>query len=211
MAPDRSCLQNLSKANLEGFKDYAHKWHELAAQVQSPLSEKEMVTMFINTLPSPFYDKALGSVASSFADLVTVGERIDSIIKRGKFAQANTSGNFAKKTRYEKKKAEANAILIDPTSQGKGSNLANPSNASSSQPSGRSRVFAPLPMTYMALFPFLLQKNMIAVLPSKPLEPPYSKSYNPNAKCDYHAGAVRHSRERCWGFKHKVRDLIDGG
>ncbi|RDX96902.1 hypothetical protein CR513_20383, partial [Mucuna pruriens] len=36
---------------------------------------------------------------------------------------------------------------------------------------------------------------MIVVLPLKPLEPPYPRSYDPNAKCDFHARA----------------DLIDGG
>ncbi|RDX87916.1 hypothetical protein CR513_30545, partial [Mucuna pruriens] len=39
-----------------------------------------MVTMFIDTFPSPFYDKAVGSVASNFADLVTIGERTESDI-----------------------------------------------------------------------------------------------------------------------------------
>ncbi|RDX76372.1 hypothetical protein CR513_43639, partial [Mucuna pruriens] len=38
-------------------------------------------------------------------------------------------------------------------------------------------------------------KNMIAVVPLKALEPPYPKNYDPNAKCDYHAGV----------------DLVDGG
>ncbi|RDX92414.1 hypothetical protein CR513_25463, partial [Mucuna pruriens] len=52
---------------------------------------------------------------------------------------------------------------------------------------------------------------MIAVLPLKPLEPPYPKSYNPNAKCNYNAGAMGHSMKRCRGFKHKVQDLVDGG
>ncbi|RDX66859.1 hypothetical protein CR513_54326, partial [Mucuna pruriens] len=113
MAVDHSRLQNLSKANSKGFKDYAQRWRELAAQVQPPLSEKKMITMFINTLPSPFYDKAVGSVATNFADLVTVGERIEFDIKRGKFAQTSTNNGFAKKAGYEKKKGEANAILID--------------------------------------------------------------------------------------------------
>ncbi|RDX68789.1 hypothetical protein CR513_52184, partial [Mucuna pruriens] len=33
IAPDGSHLQNLSKANSEGFKDYAQRWRKLAAQV----------------------------------------------------------------------------------------------------------------------------------------------------------------------------------
>ncbi|RDX86859.1 hypothetical protein CR513_31754, partial [Mucuna pruriens] len=77
MPPDCSWLQNMTKANSEGFKDYAQRWRELAAQVQPPLTEKEMVTTFLDTLPPLFYDKAVGSVASNFADLVTIGARIE--------------------------------------------------------------------------------------------------------------------------------------
>ncbi|RDX71629.1 hypothetical protein CR513_48997, partial [Mucuna pruriens] len=175
IAPDGSHLQNLSKANSEGFKDYAQRWRKLAAQ-------------------------------------------------------ANTGNNFTKKIGYEKKKGEANAILIDPAGQDKSPCTAqiilnklgastpidlsaqskvettNTSNAPNNQLSGRNRVFSPIPMTYTTLFPLLLQKNMIAILLLKPLEPPYPKSYDPYVKCDYHAGAVGHSTERCWGFKHKENE-----
>ncbi|RDX66510.1 hypothetical protein CR513_54715, partial [Mucuna pruriens] len=75
----------------EGFKDYAQRWRELAAQVKPLLTEKEMVSMFIETLPSPFYDKAVGSVASNFVDLVTMGERIESGLKRGRISSNPTS------------------------------------------------------------------------------------------------------------------------
>ncbi|RDY10804.1 hypothetical protein CR513_04605, partial [Mucuna pruriens] len=37
----------------EVFKEYAQRWRELVAQVQPPLIEKEIVTMFIDMLPSP--------------------------------------------------------------------------------------------------------------------------------------------------------------
>ncbi|RDX92413.1 hypothetical protein CR513_25462, partial [Mucuna pruriens] len=174
IAPDRSRLQNLSKMEFEGFKDYAQQWRELAAQVQPSLTEKEMVTMFTNALSSPFYDKVVGSVASSFADLVTVGERIESSLKRKKFTQANNSTNFA------------NAVIIDlsnPYGQGKGHgtlqiilskprtsapaavaaqpkaitmNMLNAQGAQLAQQSGRGRVFTPIPMTYTTLFPLLL-------------------------------------------------------
>ncbi|RDY13606.1 hypothetical protein CR513_01445, partial [Mucuna pruriens] len=45
----------------------------------------------------------------------------------------------------------------------------------------------------------------------QPLEPLYPKNYDPNAKCDYHAGVIGHPTEKCWGLKHKVQDLIEGG
>ncbi|RDY08028.1 hypothetical protein CR513_07784, partial [Mucuna pruriens] len=188
-----------------------------------------MVTKFIDTLPSPFYDKAVGSVATNFADLVTVGERIESGIKRGKFSQTPSNTGFAKKetTGFEKKKWETNAILVHPSSQNKiilskseattsidptpTPNRESSSNTTNNHSGGRNRVFTLIHMSYTALLPKLLQKNVIAVLPLEPLEPPYPRSYDPNAKCEYHARAMGHSIERCWSFKHKVQDLIDAG
>ncbi|RDX78664.1 hypothetical protein CR513_41028, partial [Mucuna pruriens] len=72
-----------------------------------------MVTIFIDTLPSPYYDKVVGSVTSNFVDLVVVGERIELGIRRGKLAQASSSVGFAKKLLSEKKKGKGNAILIE--------------------------------------------------------------------------------------------------
>ncbi|RDX66435.1 hypothetical protein CR513_54794, partial [Mucuna pruriens] len=222
MAPDRSRLQNLSKADAEGFKDYAQRWRELAAQVQPPLSEREMASMFIDTLPSPFYDK----LAFNFADLVTIGERIEAGIKRGRFAQDRESTSFIKKV--EKRRGDTNAVMAD-SSQGQSklilsssgvvspsgtpsqAEVANTPEAPSPHLVRQRRVFAPIPLPYSTLFPLLLKRGVIAILPLKPLEPPYPRSYDPNAKCDYHSGAVGHSTERCWSFKHKVQDLIEAG
>ncbi|RDX64296.1 hypothetical protein CR513_57154, partial [Mucuna pruriens] len=77
MAPDHFRLQTMVKKEQEGFKEYAQRWRELVVQVQPPITEMEMVTMFIDTLPSPYYDKVVGNVASNFAELVVVGERIE--------------------------------------------------------------------------------------------------------------------------------------
>ncbi|RDX99892.1 hypothetical protein CR513_16989, partial [Mucuna pruriens] len=49
------------------------------------------------------------------------------------------------------------------------------------------------------------------MVPLEPLEPPYLRSYDPNARCDYHGGAIGHTTKRCWSLKHKVQDLIKGG
>ncbi|RDY00950.1 hypothetical protein CR513_15797, partial [Mucuna pruriens] len=213
MAPDRS-----------RFKEYAQR-----AQVQPPITEREMVTMFIDTLPSPYYDKVVGNMASNFADLVVVG------IRRGKFAQTSNAADFAKKTMSEKKKGEINVVLIEPTfprtkintssyPTQAGSRLAMtqptpyipPSqprtdtgviaNAGPSQQAARRspRVLTPIPMTYTKLFPLLLEQKLIEVVPLKPLEPLYPRSYDPNARCDYHGGARRHPPK-------DAGDLLDDG
>jgi len=43
----------------------------------------------------------------------------------------------------------------------------------------------------------------------KPLEPPFPKGYDSNARCDYHAGAVGHSTKNCKALKFKVQNLIN--
>ncbi|RDX79165.1 hypothetical protein CR513_40440, partial [Mucuna pruriens] len=100
----------MTKRDHESFKEYAQRWRELVAQVQPPQVEKEMVTMFIDTLSSPFYDKVVENVSSNFSNLLVVGERIETGIKRGKFAHAGSSIGFARKSNLEKKKGVANAI-----------------------------------------------------------------------------------------------------
>ncbi|RDY13179.1 hypothetical protein CR513_01938, partial [Mucuna pruriens] len=49
------------------------------------------------------------------------------------------------------------------------------------------------------------------MVPLKLVQPPYPKSYDPNTKCDYPGRVIGHPTKKCWGFKHKVQDLIDGG
>ncbi|RDX92018.1 hypothetical protein CR513_25907, partial [Mucuna pruriens] len=155
-----------------------------------------MASMFIDTLPSPFYDKVIGSVASNFADLVTIGERIETGIKQGRFAQDLGNASFVKKV--EKQRGEANTMIIDSSRpQGQGKIILSSSGVSLSDKHIRGPEYPP--------------DAPKEVLPLKPLERPYPKIHNPNAKCDYHSGAVGHSTERCWSFKHKVQDLIDVG
>ncbi|RDX83399.1 hypothetical protein CR513_35669, partial [Mucuna pruriens] len=104
------------KREHEAFKEYTQRWRELAAQVQLPITEKEMVTMFIDTLPSPYYDKVVGNVTSNFANLVVVGQRIELGIRHG-----NGNMGSAKMLTSEKKRGEANTMLIEPVFlQGKG-------------------------------------------------------------------------------------------
>ena len=54
-------------------------------QVAPPMVEREMITMMVDTLPVFYYQKLVGYMPSSFADLVFAGERIEVGLKRGKF------------------------------------------------------------------------------------------------------------------------------
>ncbi|WRX11766.1 Retrotransposon gag domain - like 10 [Theobroma cacao] len=50
LAPNRLSLQTMEKKQSESFKEYAQRWRDIAAQVQPPLTDKEITVLFINTL-----------------------------------------------------------------------------------------------------------------------------------------------------------------
>ena len=59
----------------------------MASRVQPPLLEKELVDTFMGTLHGLYYEIMVGSIASGFADLVTIGEIIETRIKSGKISE----------------------------------------------------------------------------------------------------------------------------
>nr|KYP56244.1 hypothetical protein KK1_002481 [Cajanus cajan] len=71
--------------------------------------------------------------------------------------------------------------------------------------------FDPIPMSYTELFPLLLQNSLVVPCLMKPVEPPYPRGYDVNAKCDYHSGAIGHSLENCRALKIKVQSLTKAG
>ena len=102
MAPDRMQLQNMMKKSSETFKEYAQRWREFAAQVEPPVHEKEMTTMFIS---------------SNFSDIVTIRERIEHVLKSGKIAQGSSAATNAKKFGFnpnKKKEREVQAASATP-------------------------------------------------------------------------------------------------
>ncbi|RDX67654.1 hypothetical protein CR513_53435, partial [Mucuna pruriens] len=183
---------------LEHAQEGAGRLQGIRSKVQPLITEREMVTMFIDTLPSPYYDKVVGNVASSFTDLVVVGERIELGIRRGNFAQSSNSVGFSKKLTSKKKKGEM---------------LYRSDNRRPAQQNTRRtpRTLDPIPMSYTELLPLLLKEKLLETIHIKPLEPPHTRSYDPSARCDYHGGVIGHPTEICWSLKHKVQDLIDGG
>ena len=109
-------LQNMSKREHKSFKEYAQRWRDLAAQVAPPMVEREMVTMMVDTLPVFYYEKLVGYMPSSFADLVFAGERIEVGLKRGKFDYVSPIGANSRRTGIDgAKKKEGDAYTVTST------------------------------------------------------------------------------------------------
>jgi len=115
MTPNRMQLKNMAKKSSETFKEYAQRLRELAAQVELPLYEKEIITMFIETLQTPFYEHVLGSVSLNFSDIVTIGERIEHGLKSGKIAQGSSAATDAKKPGFNPDKKKEGEVQVAST------------------------------------------------------------------------------------------------
>ena len=109
LALTRVQLQGMTMGSNEGFKEYAQKWRDLADRVQLPLTDKELVDMFMGTLSGPFFNLLIGSSLSGYTELILTGERVESSIKSGKIPMASASTpNTMRKTFSGKK--ETNSI-----------------------------------------------------------------------------------------------------
>ena len=96
-APDRMSLQNMEKKASETFCEYTYKWLDLAAQVQPPMTDKELNKIFLNTLKAPYYDRMIGNSNKDFSDVVSTGEMIEAGVKQGKIEKTEAKKPIPKR------------------------------------------------------------------------------------------------------------------
>ncbi|TYK20461.1 Gag-pro-like protein [Cucumis melo var. makuwa] len=232
MAPDRLDLQRMEKKSSKSFKEYAQRWRDMAAEVQPPLTNKEMTSMFMNTLRAPFYERVIGNASTNFSDIIVIGEKIEYGIKHGRLVKATTEYGRIKKGTISKKKE----------GEGQGS-----------ETNSDTWRFDPIPMTYTELLPKLIQNQHLAPIPMIPIQPSYSKCFkksgekpnvnenplpdhenpkvnvvdslvenyeylDPNIRyegydesrhCIFHQGVADHVVQQCQNFRSKVQQLMD--
>ncbi|XP_016748486.1 uncharacterized protein [Gossypium hirsutum] len=212
MTPDRITLQNMEKKPNENFRQYVQMWREVAMQVQPPLLEKETTMLFINILKASFITHMIGITIKSFADIVMAGEMIENTIRGGKI-----EGEVTKISALRRKDNEVNntrSFNSKTVTVGQPKAAAVGQQGSQGQESGTKHErmqFTPIPVTYRELYQSLCDAHAINPFHLKPLQPPYPKWYDANARCEYHAGISGHSIKNCTGFKKVVERLIKIG
>ncbi|KAL5148598.1 hypothetical protein HKD37_13G035618 [Glycine soja] len=190
------------------------KWRDLAAQVASPMMEREMIKMIVDTLSVFYYEKMVGYMSSRFANLVFVDERIEVSQKRGKFDYPALMNRKLGANGENKKEGGTHALTnpfaahpIPDTTLNKNENTNQGKNFTVRKPVE----FTPILVSYANLLPYLLNNAMVAIIPAKVPQPPFFRGYNSNATCAYHGGVLGYSIEHCMTLKHKVQSLIDAG
>lgn len=218
LAPTRMQLQSMSMGAKENFKEYAQKWRDLAGRVQPPLTDRELVDMFMSTLNSPFYSHLIGSSSSGFTELIMTGERVESGIRSGKIQVGASSSSTAKKPPSGKK--ESNAVYGQPgrnrSHQSVGAvHISNPTPATPELPQSNQqkprRQFTKINMSLAQALQHMLKGELIT-LKDPPQNPNTSSPrYNPNARCAYHSNCPGHDTNNCWVLKNKIQDMIEAG
>lgn len=87
----------------------------MAARVQPPLLEKELVDMFMGTLHEPYLEKLIRGTYAGFSDLVVVSKWIENCLKIDKIQDTTTTASGAKKYHFgfsKKKEGGTNATTI---------------------------------------------------------------------------------------------------
>ena len=75
--PDRMTLQCMKKRPEENYKEYAVRWKNVASMVRPSLTSREENSMFVDTLPSPYYDMLIVNTFMEFGDLMYYVRRIE--------------------------------------------------------------------------------------------------------------------------------------
>ena len=68
--PDRLTFQNMKKGLEEDYREYAVRWKNVALLVRPPLTNREENSMFVDTLPSLYYDMLVINAFVEFGDFV---------------------------------------------------------------------------------------------------------------------------------------------
>ena len=96
-APDRMTLQCMKKGPNEDYKEYAVRWKNVTSMVKPPFTSQEENSMFVDTLPSPYYDMLIVNTFMEFGDLMYYVGRIEDGIKRGRIVDTRASKQESKR------------------------------------------------------------------------------------------------------------------
>ncbi|XP_058753721.1 uncharacterized protein LOC131626905 [Vicia villosa] len=198
MAPNRTQLQSLVQGSKESFKEYAQKWRELAARVQPPMTEREMIDMFTSTLSGHYYLAC--SASANFSEMLRV-------MPEGR-KEGNADAIYGRRG-PGRNNSQVNVVMI-PVPQQQQHQQGQRSNNDRYPPRTRPhRKIDLISMTYAQVLQHLLKIEKITLRDAPNAPDTQSPNYNANARCAFLSGAAGHDTKRCIALKNKVQDLLD--
>ncbi|XP_071936374.1 uncharacterized protein [Coffea arabica] len=84
LAPTCTTLEGAKRKPSEDHMTYAKQWRKLAAKVEPPMTEEEIVRTFIKAHDPPYFEEIFRMTGSSFAAIINKLEEYDEFVKVGK-------------------------------------------------------------------------------------------------------------------------------
>ncbi|XP_071924808.1 uncharacterized protein [Coffea arabica] len=117
LAPTRTTLEGTKRKPSEDHKAYAKRWRKLAAKVEPPMSENEIVRTFIKAHDPPYFEEIFRMTGCSFAEIVNKLEEYDEFMRVGKIINISalksqleamqSQNSSSKRSQFKKKDEEA--------------------------------------------------------------------------------------------------------
>ena len=104
---ERLSAMEIQKVPGLDFGAYPYSTSDLAGRVQPPLSERELVDMFLGNLSGPFFNHPIGSSSVGFTELILTRERVEDGIKSGKIQKDSSASTAVRKPFIGKKEVSA--------------------------------------------------------------------------------------------------------
>ncbi|XP_069146122.1 uncharacterized protein [Solanum lycopersicum] len=181
IVPDRYSLEKMKQKPTESYREFAYRWRKEAARVRPPMTEKEIIEVFVRVQEPEYYDRVILLIGAKFTEIVKVGETIEDGLKSGKIARVSASPGSSGLSGYD------------------------PPRPREKKPS---RSFTALAESRTKLFKRLSAARYIHLMGPKPVDV-NSGFYRLEQRCAYHSNSVGHDTEDCINLKHKIQDLID--
>ncbi|XP_027083537.1 uncharacterized protein [Coffea arabica] len=77
LAPTRTTLEGTKRKPSEDHKTYAKRWRKVAAKVEPPMTEDEIIRTFIKAHDPPYFEEIFRMTGCSFAAIVNKLEEFD--------------------------------------------------------------------------------------------------------------------------------------
>ncbi|XP_027156469.1 uncharacterized protein LOC113757311 [Coffea eugenioides] len=89
LAPTRTTLEGTKRKPSEDHKTYAKRWRKLAAKVEPPMIEEEIVRTFIKAHDPPYFEEIFRMTGSPFAAIINKLEEYDKFVKAWKIVNVS--------------------------------------------------------------------------------------------------------------------------
>ena len=82
--PDRYSLERIKKKSAESYREYAYRWTRETAKVRPPMTENEIIEVFVRIQEPKYNNMMLLILGGMFSEIVKIGEAIEDFLRTGK-------------------------------------------------------------------------------------------------------------------------------